>query len=178
MRRILSCTLLVVGLALTACSSSGGATNTAAPPAGGSGTTPSGGVTTSSGDIDCSGLTKADITQFIVSTQLLAQVRNQSTLEAIRDKSVGNYTPDGFADVLAKMAFLAGHQVAGLGDPADSLAFYSAANDKVRALLAVTGDVPQADFDAYQAQTGGPGGVIGKQVPINAAISEYCPKVT
>jgi hypothetical protein len=173
MRRSLACTALIVGLVLTGCSSGGGATTAGSAPTKAGNTTA---AKPASGDLDCSGLTKEDRADFIVSTQLLAQVRDQSTLDAIRNKTVGNYTPDSFAAVLAKMQFLAGHGVPGLGDPADSLAFYAKANDSVRALLAISGDVPKADFDAYQAQVGGASSVVMKQLPINAAISEYCPK--
>ena len=62
------------------------------------------------------------------------------------------------------------------GDPGAALDFYAKANDSAKALLD-SASVTQAQLDAYQAQVGGVASILSKQVAINAAIGESCPRI-
>ena len=135
-------------------------------------------VAAASGSVDCAGLTKEDLAAYLVDTQLMAQVRDQASVQALRDHSLGDYTPEKFAAILAKLQVLRGHPAAGFGDPAGSLDYYKQANDLLGQILATTGDVPQGLLDEYRSAVGDTSAVIAKQLPINAALSEYCPKAS
>lgn len=170
MRRALVCSLLV--LALAGCGA-GGSTSTITPAAstpssggdGGSSSTPTSG---SGGGADCSGLSKTEIADFIVGTQLIAQVRDKTALEGITSGTIGQYTPESYGAILAKMSFLT-------GSAGEGLAKLVAANDAVKKLA--SGSPTQADFDAYQQQTGGIAGLIKAQVAVNLGLVQACPNL-
>jgi len=158
---------------LSRAQSAAAAASSAAAAAGGDSSSPA----PAGGAVDCSALTKDDLAKFLVYTQILAQIRTPDTLTAIKEKSITDYTPESFAAILAKLQVLAGHPAAGMGDPGAALDFYAKANDSVKALLD-SASVTQAQLDAYQAQVGGVSSILGKQVAINAAIGESCPKIS
>lgn len=173
--------IATVAFALAACSGGGGSSGTTAnrssTPAGSTPVASSPAPTKGNGGgaVDCSALTKDDLAAYLVDTQLLGQVRDQTSVQALRDHTLGSYDPSAFAAILTKLQVLAGHSAAGFGDPADSIAFFTKANDIVGRMVASTGDVPQSLFDEYTAAVGNASAVISKQLPINAALSEYCP---
>ena len=176
MRRILIgvALTLTLGVATSGCSgeSTGG---TATPPASTAAGQPGASPTPADGGVDCASLSREDLASYLVYTQVLAQVRDQSTVQALRDHSFSDYTPEKFAAILTELEVLAGHPASGFGDPADSLAYFTRANDILAPLVASSGDVPQASLDEYTAAIGDVGTAISKQLPINAAISQYCP---
>ena len=158
--------------ALSRVQSAAAAASSAAAAAGGDSSSPA----PAGGAVDCSAITKDDLAKFLVYTQILAQIRTPDTLTAIKEKSITDYTPESFAAILAKLQVLAGHPAAGMGDPGAALDFYAKANDSAKALLD-SASVTQAQLDAYQAQVGGVASILSKQVAINAAIGESCPKI-
>jgi hypothetical protein len=171
MRRALVCSLLV--LALAGCGGTGSrstATVPAATPSTGgdsSASTPST-EPSAGGGADCSSISKEDVADFIVGTQLLAQVRDKAGLEGITSGTIGRYTPEAYGAILAKMSFLT-------GAAADGLATLVAANEAVKKLA--SGSPTQADFDAYQQQTGGVTGLIKAQVAVNIGLAQACPSL-
>ena len=158
---------------LSRAQSAAAAASSAAAAAGGDSSSPA----AAGGAVDCSAITKDDLAKFLVYTQILAQIRTPDTVAAIKSKTITDYTPESFAAILAKLQVLAGHPAAGMGDPAAALEFYSKANDSAKALLD-SASVTQAQLDAYQAQVGGVASILSKQVAINAAIGESCPKIS
>ena len=177
MRRTpISITLAVaLGLLIAGCSGGSSAGTTAVPPSSAGGATGVSPTAAAEGDVDCGSLSREDLASYLVYTQVLAQVRDQSTVQALRDHSFSDYTPEKFAAILAELQVLAGHPAVGFGDPADSLAYFTKANDILAGILAMSGDVPQASLDEYTSAIGDVGTAISKQLPINAAISVYCP---
>jgi len=179
MRRGLSGSALALMLALTlalgGCSGGSSGGTAAGPPSGAAASPDVSPTAAADGAVDCASLSREDLASYLVYTQLIAQVRDQSTVQALRDHSFSDYTPEKFAAILTELQVLAGHPAAGFGDPADSLAYYTKANDLLAAILATSGDVPQAALDEYSAAIGDVGASISKQLPINAAISQYCP---
>jgi hypothetical protein len=154
MRRVLVCSLLALALAgcgggsTTSSGPTSGTPSTAASTPGDASSTPSTGP---SGGAGCEALTKDDLAAFIVGSQLLAQVRDKQTLDSMISSGVGGYSPESFGAILAKMSFLT-------GDAGDGVAKLTQANDAVKALAAGSG--AQADFYAYQKQSGGIAGVL------------------
>jgi len=123
--------------------------------------------------VDCSGITKDDLAKYLVYTQVLAQVRTADTVAALKAKQFSDYTPEAMSAILAKLAVLAGHPATGFGDPAESLAYFTKANSLVAAMIAA--DAPtQAQLDEYKTALGGTAAAIGKQLPVNASIAQYC----
>lgn len=174
MRRVLVSTLVV--LALAGCGGSGSITRadtgTSTPSSATTAASTPDGTSTSStpepGGSGCDAITKDDLAAFIVGTQLLAQIRDKETLDSITGGGIGKYSPEEFGAVLAKMSFLT-------GDAADGLATISAANDTVKKLAA--GGATQADFDAYQKQIGGVGGILKAQLAVNLGLAKSCPSL-
>ena len=130
-------------------------------------TTPAGG----GGSVDCSALTGDDAGTYTVGIQILAQLRSQDVVDSIKAGGM-TYDPEAMARILTKLKSLAGHGV--LGDPSADVDFYLAANEKARAILAVSGPVPQGMFDDIVAFEGDIGTFIGRQVSISAAYSDAC----
>src|SRR5512143_1408426 len=86
------------------------------------------------GSVDCTALTGDDAAAFGVGIQLLAQLREQSVVDSVKD-GVIVYDPDAVERVLTKLKTLKGHAV--IGDPGADVEFYLQANEKGRAILAV-----------------------------------------
>jgi len=129
------------------------------------------------GTVDCGTLTKDDMGTWIVDTQLLIGAgRSKDGVASLKSQQVSDYTPDKFAAILAKLDVLKGHGAVGFDDPTASLDFFAHLNDLMGTMLAGS-DVTQAQLDEYSAAVGDTASAIGKQLPINAALSQYCPKV-
>jgi hypothetical protein len=175
MRRLVVGTVLIAALATSACG--GGASSTSAgsspAPAGSSASAP-GTPSTLGGADGCAALSKDEIAKYALYAQLFPQVRSQSIVDSLRAGSITDYTPDAFAATLEKLQFLRGRGVPGLGDPGPSLDYYARVNDALKALLAESDPVPQPAFDTYSAVVGSIPESLGKQLPINAALSELC----
>ena len=128
------------------------------------------------GGANCGQLTQGDMANFIVDVQLLAQVNNADSVAAIKNGTIGNYTPDSFGAILAKLQFLKSQPPSVLGDPGPALDYYAKANDAVKSMID-SGNVTQAQIDAYKAQIGDVSSVVGKQTAIVAALSQACPNI-
>lgn len=126
------------------------------------------------GLVDCAGIDSELTAAYAIDIQLLAQLRSQDTVDSVKE-GVFVYDPDELEAALNSFKVLGGHGVAGLGDPQASIEFYLEANEKARAILAVDGPVPQEMFDDLVAFEGDLADFIGRQLPINAALSEACP---
>ena len=126
------------------------------------------------GSAECSQLTQGDMANFIVGVQILAQADSSDSLAAIKNGTITNYSPESFGAILTKLQFLKNQPASVLGDPGPALDYYSAANNAVKAMLD-SGTVTQAQLDAYKAQIGDVGSVVGKQTAIIAAVSQACP---
>lgn len=127
------------------------------------------------GDADCSTLSDDDIAQYLIATQLLAQVSTADQVASIRDQTIGNYVPERFAAVLVKLRALVGGTASDVfGDPDAALDSWEQANTKMAAMLAAADPTPQEMLDDYVA-LGDVATKLGWQLPINAPLSEICP---
>ncbi len=188
-RTLIGSVVVVVALGLTSCSAApsgpSAAASTAPTPASstpapaGSTPAPAGSASgTGTGSAGCAALTKADVAKYALYVQVLPQVRRQSSLTAVRKEVVSDYTPAKLSAILAKLEFLRGNGVPGLGDPGPALDYYAQVNAALATLLAQSDPVPQSAIDTYVAVVGPVGQSIGKQVAINAALSELCTNLT
>lgn len=141
-----------------AASSTGPAESPTAQPAGGAG---------------CESLTRDDVARFALMAQLFPQIRDEGTLTPVRDGTLGAYSPEDYAAILAKLQFLRGRE-APVGSPDESLDYYARVNDALAALLA-SGSPSTADFTAYQAVVGDVAASLTKQLGVNSALEEACP---
>jgi hypothetical protein len=161
---------LAAVLALAGCSAS-----TDAEPGDGPNTTP--GVTADdtppAGDIDCSIFDDEQFQVDMLGIQILAQLQSQSVVDTIKD-GVLIYDPASMAITLEKLRVLAGHEVAGMGDPGEAVDFYLGANDIAAEILAVDGPVPQQLFDDLIAYEGDTADFLYRQVAFTAALDENC----
>ncbi len=176
---------LLAALALAACGSSGtkadsaaSSTTAASSATSGSATSTASGSATSTasggGAAGCAALTKEDLADFLVDTQLLAQINSPESIATLKEGTIGRYTPDAFAQILTKLhGAVDGHGAPGLGDPKEALTFYEQLNAAVRQMYAAN-PVTEAMITAYQTQSGGVQGVLSKQIPINAAVGTTC----
>lgn len=163
-------TALAAAITLAGCSSgtepeSGDGPNT--PPAAASDDTGT------PGDLDCTLLDDPSIQVDLLGIQILAQMRNQSVVDSLNNGTL-TYDPASMALTLEKLRVLAGHEVAGFGDPGEAVDFYLGANEIAAEILAVDGPVPQELFDELIAYEGEMADFLYRQIPINAAISENC----
>jgi hypothetical protein len=121
----------------------------------------------------CGALTRDDVVRFALMAQLFPQIRDEGTLTPVRDGTLGAYTPDDYAKILAKLQFLRGRD-APVGDPDESLDYYAKVNDALAALLA-KGSPSAADFTSYQGVVGDVTTSLTKQLGVNSALEEACP---
>ena len=177
MRRLGLATVLLTALVVSACGA--GSSTTGSSPAPAVSTSAASDAPTTGGGADgCSGLTKQEVATYTVYAQVFPQVRSQSVIDSVRSGTITDYTPETFAATLAKLQFLRGKGVPGLGDPGPSLDYYAQVNDAMKTLLAQADPVPQSAIDAYTAAVGSIPESLGKQLPINAALSELCKNLT
>ncbi len=176
MRRLVLGTVLIAALSVSACGAGSSTTSAGSAPAP-AGSTPaaSEAPTTGDGADGCSSLTKQEIAKYALYAQIFPQVRSQSVIDSVRNGTITDYTPEAYAATLAKLQFLRGKGVPGLGDPGPALDYYAQVNDAMQTLLAQPDPVPQSAIDAYTAVVGTIGESLSKQLPINAALSELCP---
>lgn len=125
---------------------------------------------------DCAGIDPDMFLNWGYANQILIQVRDQSTLDTLRDGVIVQYSPDEYADTVAKLhALLDGKPAEIYDDPKQALDYFGDLNERVRAMLAVDGPVPQATFDEYTAAVGEIGEAVSRQLPIGASLSATCP---
>ena len=169
--RLATLTALLV-LPLAACASSSGTsaagTTSASAPATSSSASSPDGSSPASGSGDCTGLTKDDLAKYLVYSQVVAQVRDANGLEAIKAGTIADYSPEKLDAILAKMSFLT-------GDGAAAVQFFQKADATIATLM--SGTPTAADFQAYQQQVGGIGGVLKQQLVINQAVGTACPNL-
>ena len=114
----------------------------------------------------CAALSKADLTKYLVYTQILAQVTDQASLDAIKAGTPGDFTPAKLDAILAKMSFVQ-------DQGASAVDFFLKADASLEKLLA--GKPTVAQIQAFVAQTGGVPGVLQQQLVLNQAIGTTCP---
>jgi hypothetical protein len=125
---------------------------------------------------DCAGIDPDTFLNWGYANQILIQVRDQSTLDTLRDGVLVQYSPDEYADTVAKLhALLDGKPAEIYEDPKQALDYFGDLNERLRAMLAVDGPVPQATFDEYTAAVGEIGEAVGRQLPIGASLAATCP---
>lgn len=173
MRRLVLGTALLVALSVSACGGGSSTTSAGSAPAP-AGSTSGAPASPAAGADGCAGLTKDEIARYALYAQVFPQVRTQSVLDSVRNGTITDYTPESFAATLAKLQFLRGRGVPGLGDPGPSLDYYAAVNEALTTLLAQPDPVAQSAFDAYSSVVGSIPESLGKQLSINAALSELC----
>jgi hypothetical protein len=167
--RLLSLTLVAV---VAAACGGGGAASTSNPSA----AAPSSAATQaaastgagSTGKVDCASLKDAG-GELIIGSQLLAQMRTPDSVQAIKDKTVGNFDPDKFIAAMQQLHALDGVS-SPLGDPKPAIDAYIAAGTAAKELLAKS-SVTQADIDAYLKSVGSISDFLGKQMAISGAMS-------
>lgn len=163
-RTLTALAAVTLSLALVGCSSPSTSTPSGTSPA------PSDPVG-APGSAECSALTDEALGVYGLGIQILAQLRSQNQVDLVRDGTL-KYDPEAMeSSLLALRGF---NPVPGSGEPSEAVDFYLGANDLAREILAIDGDVPQAKFDELIAYEGDLGNFIGRQLPINAAVSEAC----
>lgn len=165
MRSRIPALALVALLAVAACSG-GGAGSSATAPASSPGA--SAAPSAASGKADCATLKKA-AAKIIVGIQLLAQMRSPESVQAVKDKVVGDFDPDDFIAAMQQLHALDG-SASPLGDPKTAIDNYIAAAQAAKTLLAKS-SVTQADVDAYLQKVGTISDFLGGQLPITGALS-------
>lgn len=156
--------LSVVVMLLAACGGAGpGQTsnsNGATPRAATSG--PGGGA------VDCAAIATAG--QQLLAVQFLAQLTNADTIEAVRDKEIGNLDLDAFLGAMDTLHALNSFK-SPLGDPKASIDHYQKAAEAAKVLFA-TEPITQAAIDTYNENVGTVSDFLGKQIAISGAIDE------
>ena len=179
MRRLVLGTVLLAALSVSACAGGGSTTSAGSAPAPAVSTPAASDAPTTAGGADgCTSLTKEEVARYTLYAQIFPQVRSQSVIDSVRDGTITDYTPEAYAATLAKLQFLRGKGVPGLGDPGPALDYYAQVNDAMKTLLAQPDPVPQSAIDAYTAVVGSIPESLGKQLPISAALSELCTNLT
>ncbi len=166
--RLLTPTLFIVLLA--ACSSGGGAASTATAAAPGqtaAGQPADSAAPAGNGSVDCTKV-KAALANIIVPVQLLAQIHDPASVEALKSKTIGNVDPDAFLAALADLHALDG-QTSVMGDPKAAIDAYEAAGQAAKTLFAKSA-VTQADVDAYNQTVGSLTDFLGHQTALAGAM--------
>lgn len=174
MRRLVLGTALLLALSVSGCGGGSAASAGSTPAPASAGATSGEPGSPAAGADGCASLTKDEVARYALYAQVFPQVRTQSVLDSVRNGTLTDYTPESFAATLAKLQFLRGRGVPGLGDPGPSLDYYAQVNDALTTLMAQPDPVAQSAFDAYSAVVGSIPESLGKQLPINAALSELC----
>jgi hypothetical protein len=172
MTRTLIGAVLLAALTVTGCGAADPAGQTSTAPVS---STPAGSPSTGGGADGCSSLSEGEVARYALWVQVFPQVTRQSVIDSVRGGTITDYTPEAFAATLAKLEFLRGAGVEGLGDPGASLDYYARVNAAMATLLAQPDPVPQSAIDAYRAAVGTVAESLSKQVAINAALAEVCP---
>jgi hypothetical protein len=157
-------TLLVVLLA--ACGSGGGSSGATASGATASNGNSSTAAPAGNGKVDCAALNTA--AQQLLMVQLLAQLRTPDSVEAIKQKQIGNLDIEAFLAGMHDLHALDGYSSL-LGDPKAAIDLYEDAGKAAQALFA-TDPITQAAIDTYTQKIGTVGDFIGHQVAISGAL--------
>lgn len=170
-----STALAAVTLALILAGCSSPATTTGANPAGSTpvvtSSTTTGAAKSGSGGVDCTALSGEAGGTFLIGIQELAQLTTQDAVDSLK-AGVLSYDPDAMSAILAKLKTLKNKSI--LGDPQVAVTTIGEANDKARAILAVSGPVPQSLFDDLKAIEIDPGTFLAQQTAIDVAYSSAC----
>jgi hypothetical protein len=128
------------------------------------------------GSTDCSSLDPDALLNWGYANQILIQVRDQGTLDTLRDGVLVQYSPEEYGDTIAKLhTLLDGKPAEIYDDPKAALDYFGDLNERLAAMLAIDGPVPQASFDEYAAAVGEIGEAVGRQLPIGASLEATCP---
>jgi len=159
----LAASVLAVALVAACGGAIPGSTSNANPPASGSTSTGQ-----SAGQVECAAITTAG--QQLFAVQLLAQLTTPDTIEAIRDKEIGNLDLDAFLSAMGELHALDAY-TSPLGDPKAAIDVYEKAGAAAKVLFA-TEPITQAAIDTYNQNVGTVGDFLGRQIAISGAIDE------
>jgi hypothetical protein len=120
-----------------------------------------------SGEVDCAKIRDAAATM-LVPVQLMAQVRDPSSIQDMKEPPLGPIDMDAFLGAIEDLRVLEAFP-SPLGSTKDSLDFYAAAGTTLKGLLDAD-SVTQADVDAYNAQIGPLTDFLGKQAAISGSV--------
>jgi hypothetical protein len=154
--------LLVVLLAACSSGGAGTASNATAASATASTAAPAG-----NGKVDCAAVNTA--AQQLLMVQFLAQLRTPDTIEAIKQKQIGNLDLDAFLAAMHDLHALDAYSSA-LGDPKAAIDIYEAAGKAAQVLFA-TDPITQAAIDTYTQKVGPVSDLINHQLAISGAIA-------
>jgi hypothetical protein len=118
------------------------------------------------GSVDCAAISAA--AQQLLAIQLLAQLSTPETVEAIRDKQIGNLDLDAFLAAMDDLHALDSFS-GPLGDPRTAIDTYQKAARAAKVLFAAD-PVTQAAIDAYKQNVGPITDFIGHEAAISVAI--------
>ena len=163
MRTRLALPILIVAL-VAGCGGSAGGTANPNPAATGQATSPG----QPAGQVDCPAIEAAG--QQLLALQFLAQLKSVDTIEAIRDKEIGNLDLVAFLGAMQVLHQLDAH-ASPLGDPKAAIDIYEKAGKAAQVLFA-TEPITQAAIDTYNENVGTVGDFLGHQVAISGAIDE------
>src|SRR5687767_12423374 len=123
----------------------------------------------SGGAVDCAEVRSA-LTTMGIPLQLMAQVRDPSSIQTLKEPPVGPIDMDAFLAAIADLRVLEAYP-SPLGYVKDSFDSYEQAGVALKGLLEEEA-VTQADIDAYNAKIGPAGEFLAKQSAIAGAMGE------
>ena len=124
------------------------------------------------GDFDCDALTPEQAVQFIVWTQMFAQVR---TVDGLQTMAALQYTPEAMAATLDLLDGLKGVKGEVYGTPDDALVVMRSANDAYAAIIKKGDAATDADFAVIAALEPDTASWITAQATITTALNTACP---
>lgn len=124
------------------------------------------------GDMNCTSLTSAEAVQFIVWTQMFAQVR---TVDGLQTMTQLQYTPEAMDAILDKLDGLKGVEGEVYGKPDDALVVMRTANATYATVISKGDAATDADFAPIAALEPDTTSWITAQAAITSALNTACP---
>lgn len=178
MTRARFATIVLGALLLTGCSGGGEAPPAMGPTAPGVVTDSTAAAPTTTADaqaggaMDCASLTATEATQFIIWTQMFAQVR---TVDGLQTMTALQYSPDAMSAILDKLDGLKGVEGEVYGKPDDALVVMRTANDTYAAIITKGDAATDADFAPLDDLAPDTAAWIKAQATITTALNAACP---
>ena len=124
------------------------------------------------GDMDCTSITGTEAAQFVIWTQLFAQVRS---VDGLQTMATLQYTPEQMSAILDKLDGLKGVEGPVYGKPDDALVVMRTANDTYATIISKGDAATDADFAPITALEPDTASWIKAQAAISTALGAACP---
>jgi len=155
-------------LLVAACGGGSGSSSGAGSPTptGGSRTPATAAASSGNGSVDCAKIKAAGVQ--LLAVQLLAQMRDPDSAEAVKTKQIGNFDPDQFLAAMQDLHALDGTSSV-FGSPKEAIDTYVTAAKAAKTLFA-TEPITQAAVGTYLQDVGTITEFLGHQAAISAAM--------